>query len=70
MPWTKTGELDVYDDQGRRFTLYLFVRTDENGAGIAKVYCTASGLPVKQISETEFQYPGASKLKLTTRCAT
>lgn len=62
MPWTKTGELDIYDDQGKRFTLYLFVLTDENGAVIAEEYRTV--LPAKQVSETEFQYPGAKKFRL------
>jgi hypothetical protein len=66
MPWTKTGELDVYDDQDKRFTLNLFVLTDESGAIIAKEYRTASGLPAKQVSETEFQYPGAKKFRLQT----
>ena len=64
MPWTKTGELDVYDDQGKRFTLYLFVQPDETSAVIAKEYRTASGLPAKKVSETEFRYPGAKKFRL------
>ena len=42
MPWTKADELDAYDDAGNRFTLYLFVQTDENGVTIAKEYRTAS----------------------------
>ena len=66
MPWTQAPEFDVYDDQGQRFTLRLCTLTDENGAVLKKEYRTASGLVAKQISETEFRWPGASKFRLRT----
>jgi hypothetical protein len=40
--------------------------TDENGAVVKKEYRTASGMVVKQISETEFRWPGASKFRRRT----
>jgi hypothetical protein len=66
MPWAQTGELDVYDNRGRRFTLYWFTRTDEKGVVIAKECRMASTLVAKQISDVEFQYPGVKKFKLQT----
>ena len=66
MPRTQADEFDVYDNQGQRFTLYLFVLTDENGVVVKKEYRTASGPVAKQISDTEFRYPGAKKFRLQT----